>query len=144
MVEALIEFGMLSELVGRIPTIVALKPLSKDDLMSVLLKSSASPIKKQKMLFARSGYSLEFSDEFLTSLVDKSYKSAVGTRALDSYVKQAVSAASFDLLTLVKSATSRGNVLITADCLQDPSCYQTTKIHVATSMAAISTASPVI
>jgi ATP-dependent Clp protease ATP-binding subunit ClpX len=145
MVEALIEFGMLSELVGRIPTIVALKPLSKDDLMSVLLKSSASPIKKQKMLFSRSGYSLEFSDEFLTSLVDKSYKSAVGTRALDSYVKQAVSAASFDLLTLVKSATSRGNVLITADCLQDPSCYQTTKIHVATtSMAAISTASPVI
>jgi len=145
MVDSLIEFGMFSELVGRIPTIVALKPLTKDDLMNVLLNSAASPVKKQKLIFAKSGYNLEFADEFLTQLVDKAYMSAVGTRALDSYVKQSVKAASFDLLTLVKSETSRGNVLITAECLKDSSCYQTSKIHIASvSMSTISTASPAI
>ena len=124
MVESLIEFGMLSELVGRIPTIVALKPLSKEDLMSVLINSSTSPIKKQKSIFAKSGYNLEFTDEFLTDLVDKSYHSAVGTRALDSYVKQALNQASFDLLTLNAKASSSGKVLITNQCLQDPEKYE--------------------
>jgi len=142
MVEALIEFGMFAELAGRIPTIVALKPLSKEDLLNVLINSLASPLKKQKIIFAKSGYNLDFTDDFINNLVDLSYKSAVGTRALDSYVKQAVSAASFDLLTLVKSETSRGNVLITADCLNDSSCYQTSKIHIAT--ASMSTASVAI
>jgi ATP-dependent Clp protease ATP-binding subunit ClpX len=127
MVESLIEFGMLSELVGRIPTIVALKPLSKEDLMSVLINSSTSPIKKQKSIFAKSGYNLDFADEFLIDLVDKSYHSAVGTRALDSYVKQALNQASFDLLTLKKSTTSSGKVTITSQCLQDPGKYELSK-----------------
>ena len=127
MVESLIEFGMLSELVGRIPTIVALKPLSKDDLMSVLINSSTSPIKKQKSIFEKSGYNLEFADEFLTDLVDKSYHSAVGTRALDSYVKQALNQASFDLLTLKKDINTSGRVLITSKCLQDSGKYELSK-----------------
>jgi len=128
MVEALIEFGMLSELAGRIPTIVALKPLSKDDLMSVLTQSSTSPIAKQKSIFAKSGYNLEFTDEFLNELVDKSYNSAVGTRALDSYVKQAVNQASFDLLSLLKSNTKDARVLITNECLKDPGKYEVSKV----------------
>jgi ATP-dependent Clp protease ATP-binding subunit ClpX len=128
MVEALIEFGMLSELAGRIPTIVPLKPLSKDDLMSVLTQSSTSPIAKQKSIFAKSGYNLEFTDEFLNELVDKSYNSAVGTRALDSYVKQAVNQASFDLLSLLKSSTKDGKVLITNECLKDPGKYEVSKV----------------
>jgi len=124
MVESLIEFGMLSELVGRIPTIVALKPLTKEDLTKVLLESSASPTQKQTYLFQKSGYNLTFTEEFIKEVVEMSYKSAVGTRALDSYVKKAVSAASFDLLTLVKTSTSRGNITITAECLNNPSEYQ--------------------
>lgn len=128
LVESLIEFGMLSELVGRIPTITALKPLSKDDLLKVLLESSASPIQKQKIIFEKSGYNIQFTDEFINDLVDSSYKSAVGTRALDSYVKKAVSMASFDLLTLDKKQNNKGIVTITNTCLQDPNQYQKSKI----------------
>ena len=128
MVESLIEYGMLSELVGRIPTIVALKPLLKDDLKKVLFDSEASPIKRQQYIFAQSGYNLSFSDEFIEKIVDKSYASAVGTRALDSYIKVAVSYASFDLLTLDKYQT--GDILITPDCVIDPAKYEKSNIKV--------------
>ena len=128
MVESLIEYGMLSELVGRIPTIVALKPLLKDDLKKVLFDSEASPIKRQQYIFAQSGYNLSFSDEFIEKIVDKSYASAVGTRALDSYIKEAVSYASFDLLTLDKYQT--GDILITPDCVIDPAKYEKSNIKV--------------
>lgn len=123
-VESLIEFGMLSELVGRIPTIVALKPLGKDDLKKVLFESKISPIEKQKTIFSKSGYVIDFTDEFINKLVDLAYSSAVGTRALDSYVKKAVSQASFDLLSL-GSFLNRGRITITESCLLNPSAYET-------------------
>lgn len=136
MVEALIEFGMQSELVGRIPTIVPLKPLSKEDLTKVLMESDVSPIEKQKSLFSRSGFNLTFTDEFIHKLVDISYKSAVGTRALDSYVKEAVSVASFDLLNLHRHKSTKGNVYIGAECLSDPTKYHVNNLMISTAIGA--------
>lgn len=124
MVDSLIEFGMLSELVGRIPTIVALKPLSKEELLQVLTSSEASPMLKQQAIFAKSGFDLEFSEDFLTEIVSLAYNSAVGTRALDSYIKQAVSAASFDCLNLHDNPNKKGKILITKDCVTKPEAYQ--------------------
>ncbi len=122
-VESLIEFGMLSEFIGRVPTIVALKPLSKEDLTKVLFESKVSPLEKQKTIFSKSGYTIEFTSEFVDKLVDISYRSAVGTRALDSYVKKAVSMASFDLLSL-NSGNHKGRVIIKEDCILNPSLYE--------------------
>ena len=51
-----------------------------------------------------------------------SSKSASGTRSLSSYVSQAVRDASFDLLSLNK--TSGGKILITKDCITEPSKYE--------------------
>jgi ATP-dependent Clp protease ATP-binding subunit ClpX len=130
MVDALIEFGMLAELVGRIPTIAPLKPLSKEELMEVLLKSTVSPVEKQKNIFEKSGFNLTFSEEFLNKIVDLSYNSATGTRALDSYVKLAVSIASFDLLTLSKNKSAKGNIIIGEACITDPSLYEKSKLHI--------------
>lgn len=127
MVESLIEFGMLAELVGRIPTIVALKPLSKEELKKVLLESVASPISKQQSIFSKSGYDLIFTDKYIDKLVDVSYQSAVGTRALDSHVKHAVRNASFDLLSL-NDSTKKGSVIIDEDCLTNPENYKTEKL----------------
>ena len=130
MVESLIEYGMLSEMVGRIPTIAPLKPLSKEDLMKVLLESSTSPIEKQKSIFEKSGYIIQFTEEFLKKIVDLSYHSATGTRALDSYIKKAVSMASFDLLTLSKNKIAKGDIIITEHCATDPSRYEKSKLHI--------------
>jgi ATP-dependent Clp protease ATP-binding subunit ClpX len=124
LVEALIEFGMLSELVGRIPTIVPLKPLDKNDLKNVLFNSVTSPITKQIKTFEKSGYQLEFTEQFINEVVDLSYKSATGTRALDSYIKKAVSIASFDLLTLNKPKVTKNSIIIDKNCIINPALYQ--------------------
>ena len=122
--DSLIEFGMLSEFVGRIPTIVPLKPLDKEDLLKVLTESNVSPLKKQKELFALSGYDLEFTDDYLEDLVSKSYKSATGTRALDSYVKESLSVASFNFLNLHEHNVVKGKLTINKDCLITPESYK--------------------
>jgi ATP-dependent Clp protease ATP-binding subunit ClpX len=129
LVEALIEFGMLSELVGRIPTIVPLKPLDKNDLRNVLQTSSTSPIIKQIKIFEKNGYKLQFTDEFLNEIVDLSYKSATGTRALDSYVKKAVSIASFDLLSTSKVKMFKNSVIIGKSCISNPISYEKSVLH---------------
>lgn len=121
-VDSLIEYGMLSEFVGRIPTIVALKPLLKEELIKVLTSSDVSPISKQQYLFGKCGYEIDFTDEFIEEVASMSSKSASGTRSLSSYVSQAVRDASFDLLSLNK--TSGGKILITKDCITEPSKYE--------------------
>jgi ATP-dependent protease Clp ATPase subunit len=70
MLESLIEFGVLAELIGRIPTIVALKPLTKDELRTVLLESAASPILKQQSIFEKSGYKIIFTDKYIEKLLN--------------------------------------------------------------------------
>ena len=124
MAESLIEFGMLSELVGRIPTFVPLKPLGKEELKKILLESSVSPTLKQKTFFAKSGYDIEFTEECIDEIVKLSHKSTTGARALDSYVKQCVSAASFDCLNLHRNPVKNGKVIISTDCILDPTKYQ--------------------
>jgi ATP-dependent protease Clp ATPase subunit len=136
MVDALIEYGMISELAGRIPTIIPLKPLEKNELMKVLTETTISPIIKQKEIFAKSGYNLMFTDEYLNGIVDKAYKSATGTRALDSYVKKSLSIASFDCLSLHKTSELNGNILIGAECISNPELYKLTKRKIVSSITA--------
>lgn len=139
MAESLIEFGMLSELVGRIPTFVPLKPLGKEELKKILLESDVSPLLKQKTFFAKSGYDIDFTDECIDEIVRLSYKSATGARALDSYVKQCVSTASFDCLNLHRNPVKNGKVIISTDCILDPTKYKKIMIPKLTSFSTSAT-----
>jgi len=123
MVQALIEYGMGAELVGRIPVIVPLAPLNKDELRQCLLELDHSPIPRQKWLFGESGFQIDFEEEVIDKIVDTAYKMATGTRALNSLVKRAVSQAAFDLL-VGPTRKKQGRIVITPDCLFDPSQYR--------------------
>jgi len=125
LVDALIEYGFSAELIGRIPVIVPLSPLTKDQLVEYLTQIEHSPILRQKYLFAESGYVLDFTDEFIEAVVDRAYLTATGTRALTSFVKTAVSAAGFDLL-IGPTKKKQGCVTVTKDCINDPHLYHFT------------------
>jgi ATP-dependent Clp protease ATP-binding subunit ClpX len=136
LVDALIEYGMISEFIGRIPTVAPLKPPGKEELMKVLLDSNTSPVKKQTDIFSKSGFNLTFTEDFLNEVVNLSYQSSTGTRALDSYVKKAVSFASFDLLSLAKIKSSKGSIIINKNCLKNPADYTVTRLQIAVPMTA--------
>jgi ATP-dependent protease Clp ATPase subunit len=98
LLDSIEEYGILTELLGRIPSIVALAPLSKEELRKILLDTDHSPIKLQQKLFADNGYQLVFTEAFVDECIEKAFKMSTGARALKSIIRLAVSEAAFDLL----------------------------------------------
>lgn len=134
MVQALIEYGMGTELIGRIPTIAPLAPLTKDELRQCLLDVPHAEVKLKTELFQQNGYALEFDEALIEKMVDTAHSQATGTRALQSLTAKVVSRASFDLLgepvdwSTVKRGQSGhlGKVVLTVDTLARPSDYKFT------------------
>ena len=98
LLESLGDYGILTELLGRIPSIVALAPLTKEELRKILVETEHSPIRIQKKLFADNGYNLIFTEAYIETCVEKAFAMATGARALKSIVRLSVSEAAFDLL----------------------------------------------
>jgi len=96
--ESLIEYGMSTEFVGRIQSIVPLIPLTREQMLYCLTELDDSPIKKSMLLFAESNVELDFSDDFYEEVINKAVKTGTGTRALNSIVKMSLSSAAFDYL----------------------------------------------
>jgi len=119
--ESLIEYGLSTEFVGRIQTIVTLSPLDYGQLKRCLLEISSSPIIKNTMLFAESNYKITFTDDFIDGIVNRVLKMGTGTRALNSLVKKAVSGAAFDLLGNFSDKTVE--VIFDVDCIDNPENY---------------------
>ena len=119
--ESLIEYGLSTEFVGRIQTIVALSPLNYDQLKKCLLEISSSPLIKNTLLFAESNYKITFTDGFVDSVINRVLKMGTGTRALNSLVKKAVSGAAFDLLG--KYSDKMTEVIFDESCIDTPNKY---------------------
>ncbi|MCD8172534.1 MAG: ATP-dependent Clp protease ATP-binding subunit ClpX [Alistipes sp.] len=77
-------FGLIPELVGRLPVLTYLEPLGKDALRSILTEPKNAIIKQYKALFAIDGIDLSFDDEVLDYIVDKAVEYKLGARGLRS------------------------------------------------------------
>jgi ATP-dependent Clp protease ATP-binding subunit ClpX len=119
--ESLIEYGMSTEFVGRIQSIVPLVPLSKEQMLYCLLELEDSPIIKNQIMFAESNVKLEFDENYYDEVVEKAMKSGTGTRALNSIVKASLSGAAFELLGLNHADVKK--VFIGKDCVSNPNLY---------------------
>jgi ATP-dependent Clp protease ATP-binding subunit ClpX len=119
--ESLIEYGMSTEFVGRIQSIVPLVPLSKEQMLYCLLELEDSPIIKNQIMFAESNVKLEFDENYFDEVVEKAIKSGTGTRALNSIVKASLSGAAFELLGLNHPEVKK--VFIGKDCVSNPNAY---------------------
>jgi len=85
--EDFIEYGLIPELVGRLPIISHLRPLEVDDLIHVLTEPKNALSKQFKKLFMLQGNTLEFTDDALRLIAEKARKSEAGTRALRSIIE---------------------------------------------------------
>ena len=66
-----IKFGMIPELMGRVPVIVSLNPLDRDTLIRILQEPKNSIVKQYKKLFELDGVDLEFDDGAIEAIADK-------------------------------------------------------------------------
>ena len=77
-------FGLIPELVGRLPVLTHLEPLSREALRNILTEPKNAIISQYKAMLAMDGVKLEFADDALEYIVDKAVEFKLGARGLRS------------------------------------------------------------
>lgn len=94
----LIEYGIIPELVGRLPIVAPLHSLSVEDLEHILSKPRHSLVSQYKQNFAMSDVELEFEDEALKSIAEKAYKKKCGARGLVAVMSNLMEDTKFNIM----------------------------------------------
>jgi len=95
--EDLISYGLLPELVGRLPVIVSLNELDEEALLNILTKPQNSLVKQYTKLFAIDGIELSFTDEALNAIVKKTIEQKTGARGLRSVMEKILTSYMFNI-----------------------------------------------
>ena len=78
------KYGLIPELIGRIPVLTVLDDLDKDALVQIMTKPKNSIVKQYQTLFEMDGVTLEFQDEALSAIADITLERKTGARGLRS------------------------------------------------------------
>ena len=90
------QFGLIPEIIGRIPILTALKPLDAETLKSILMKPKNALIKQYEALFKMDGVELEISDKVIDYIVEKALEFKLGARGLRSICEEILSDYMYD------------------------------------------------
>lgn len=90
-------FGLIPELIGRLPVLTYLNPLSKEILREILTSPKNALTKQYKKLFAMEDITLEFKENALDYIVEKAVEFKLGARGLRSICEAVITDAMFDL-----------------------------------------------
>ncbi|MCR5574643.1 MAG: ATP-dependent Clp protease ATP-binding subunit ClpX [Bacteroidaceae bacterium] len=80
-------FGLIPEIIGRLPVLTYLNPLDREALHRILVEPKNSLVKQQIKLFAMDGFELEFTPDTLDYIVDKAVEYKLGARGLRSIME---------------------------------------------------------
>jgi len=101
-------FGLIPEIIGRLPVLTYLNPLDRETLHRILLEPKNSLVKQQVKLFAMDGIELEFTPEVIDYIVDKAVEYKLGARGLRSIMETLMMQLQFD----APSTKKRGEKLV--------------------------------
>lgn len=90
-------FGLIPEIIGRLPVLTNLNPLDRDALRRILVEPKNAIVRQYKRLFEIDGVKLEFTPEALDAIVDKAIEYKLGARGLRSIVETVMVDAMFDV-----------------------------------------------
>ena len=90
-------FGLIPEIIGRLPVLTYLDPLDKEALRKILVEPKNSIVKQYIKLFKMDGISLTFTEESLDYIVDKAVEYKLGARGLRSIVEAVMMDTMFEL-----------------------------------------------
>jgi len=93
----IIEYGMIPELVGRLPVISALAPLEEEDLVRILMEPKNSLVKQYQKFFQMENAELEFAPEALREIARIAKAKETGARGLRSVVEESMFEVMYEL-----------------------------------------------
>ena len=109
----LVRFGIIPELIGRLPIVTPLQALDEDALVKIMTEPKNALIKQYKCLFKADNIDLEFTEDALRSIAKKAIAAKTGARGLRSIVEDVLR----DTMFTAPSDPTISKVTITAECL---------------------------
>lgn len=116
-------FGLIPELLGRLPVITYLNPLNKSTLLSILTEPKNALVKQYDKLFKMEGIDISFSDEALEYIVAQAMEYKLGARGLRSICEAIITDAMFEL----PSQTDIKEFVVTLDYAREK--FERTTFH---------------
>ena len=113
----IVKYGLIPELVGRLPVIVGLENLDEDALVKILSLPKNSIEKQYKKLFEIDGVELEFTPEALNAIAHMAIERSTGARGLRAIMEEFMTSIMFDLPT----NKNISKVIITKECITNNS-----------------------
>ncbi|WP_024789531.1 ATP-dependent Clp protease ATP-binding subunit ClpX [Lebetimonas sp. JH292] len=95
--EDLVKYGLIPELIGRLPVIATLKELGEDDLIRVLTQPKDALIKQYQALFALDNVKLSYEEDALRAIAKKAIQRGTGARGLRAILEEAMVDIMFNL-----------------------------------------------
>lgn len=111
----IVKFGLIPELVGRLPVMVSLTELDKDALIRILQEPKNAVLKQYIKLFAMDGVKLSFTDDALRSIAELAIERKTGARGLRSIIEGFMTNIMYD----IPSRDDVKEVIITRECVAD-------------------------
>ncbi len=109
----LLKFGIIPELVGRMPVITNLQSLTKEDLVRIMVEPKNALCKQYQALLSMDGVSLEITDEALQRIAQKALEREIGARGLRAIMEKLMTGIMFQ----IPSDLSIQKVVITPECV---------------------------
>ncbi len=121
--EDIIEYGMIPEMVGRLPVITTLSALDEKALIDILTQPKNALIKQYQKFFEMENAELEFTDPALHALAQKALKRDTGARALRAITEELM----VDLMYKLPEEPKPGKYVITRDIVEGKADFFTAK-----------------
>ena len=120
----LLKFGIIPELVGRVPVIACLESLTKDDLVRILMEPKNALTKQYQKLLELDGVSLEIQKEALELIAQKALDRQIGARGLRAIMERVMT----KIMFVIPSDLTIKRVIVTPECIDgaDPTIVRDT------------------
>ena len=118
----LLKFGIIPELVGRMPVITCLQDLKKEDLVRILVEPKNALTKQYQALLDLDNVKLEFQDEALEAVAEKAIERQIGARGLRAVMEKTMT----KIMYVIPSDLSIKKVVVTKDSIEtgEPKIYR--------------------
>ncbi|MBO6177574.1 MAG: ATP-dependent Clp protease ATP-binding subunit ClpX [Selenomonadaceae bacterium] len=112
--EDLMEYGILPEVIGRLPIICTLEELSEDDLLRILTEPKNAPVKQYKKLLSMDNVELEFDKDALLEVAKKAIERKTGARSLKGIIEDTM----LDIMYELPKEDKKRKVRVTKECIE--------------------------
>jgi ATP-dependent Clp protease ATP-binding subunit ClpX len=112
--EDLMRFGLIPELIGRLPVIAPLEPLSDEAMMKILTEPKNALVKQYKKLLAMDGIEVDFNAEALDAIIQRAKIRKTGARALRGVMEEAM----LEIMYTLPDRQNLKKVVVTRDVIE--------------------------